>query len=267
MICVLGDAHLDVVVRLAGPLVEETDTPAATSVGVGGQGANVAAWVTALGGRSRLIAARGTDLGADLVSAELRRHGVDLVGPVLAGSTGVVVSLSDGGHRRSMLTDRGVGASLAAAQVKPDWVTGCEWLHVSAYAFASEPMRNAALAAVGAARAASARVSVDLASTALIESVGVAPFGAILAAVTPDAIFGNGAEAALLDGLLAADRLIIKLGAGGVRIGGTHFPALPTAPVDATGAGDAFAAGYLLGGAELGLAAAARAVAKMGAMP
>jgi sugar/nucleoside kinase (ribokinase family) len=37
--------------------------------------------------------------------------------------------------------------------------------------------------------------------------------------------------------------------------------------VDATGAGDAFAAGYLLGGVSLGLSAAARAVATMGAMP
>jgi sugar/nucleoside kinase (ribokinase family) len=267
MICVLGDAHLDVVVRLAGPLTEETDTPAATSVGVGGQGANVAAWVTALGGQSRLIAARGTDLGADLVSAELRRRGVELVGPVLPGTTGVVVSLSDCGQRRSMLTDRGVGAELAAAHITSEWLAGCEWLHVSAYALAREPMRGAAIAAVGAARAASARVSVDLASTAMIESLGVESFGALLTAVTPDAIFGNGAEAALLGGLLAADSLIVKLGAGGVRVGGTHFPALPTVPVDATGAGDAFAAGYLLGGVELGLAAAARAVAKMGAMP
>jgi sugar/nucleoside kinase (ribokinase family) len=37
--------------------------------------------------------------------------------------------------------------------------------------------------------------------------------------------------------------------------------------VDATGAGDAFAAGYLVGGVSMGLAAAAQAVAKMGAMP
>jgi ribokinase len=277
MICVLGDAHLDVVVRLVGPLSEgalseamlseETDTPAATSVGVGGQGANVAAWVAALGGRSRLIAARGTDLGADLVSAELARRGVELVGPVVPGSTGVVVSLSDGGRRRSMLTDRGVGATLAEAQIEPGWLAGCDWLHVSAYAFASEPMRGAALAAIREARARSARVSVDLASTAMIQSVGVAAFGGLLAAAAPDAVFGNGAEAALLDGSLAVGRLIVKLGAGGARVGGTHFPALPTVAVDATGAGDAFAAGYLVGGVEVGLAAAARAVAKMGTMP
>jgi ribokinase len=267
MICILGDAHLDVVVRLAGPFLEESDTSAATSVGVGGQGANVAAWVTALGGRSRLIAARGTDLAADLVSAELSRRGVELAGPVVPGRTGVVVSLSDGGHRRSMLTDRGVGTDLAAAHVTPGLLAGCDWLHVSAYAFAREPGRQAALAAVLAARTSSARVSVDLASTAVIESVGVAAFGALLATVQPDTIFGNGAEAALLDGLCAADEMIVKLGADGVRAGGTQFPALPTNPVDATGAGDAFAAGYLVGGVELGLAAAARAVAKMGAMP
>jgi sugar/nucleoside kinase (ribokinase family) len=60
---------------------------------------------------------------------------------------------------------------------------------------------------------------------------------------------------------------VVKLGARGVRAGGTVFPALPTRPVDSTGAGDAFAAGYLVGGIELGLQAAARAVATMGAMP
>src|SRR5262245_11198734 len=122
MICVLGDAHLDVIVRLAGPLAEDTDTPAATSVGVGGQAANVAAWVAALGGRSRLIAARGTDMGAQLVAADLAGRAVELVGPVLAGNTGVVVSLSDRGTRRSMLTDRGVATGLSADAIQPEWL-------------------------------------------------------------------------------------------------------------------------------------------------
>jgi adenosine kinase len=44
-------------------------------------------------------------------------------------------------------------------------------------------------------------------------------------------------------------------------------PAKPKAVVDPTGAGDAFAAGFLVGGVELGLATAARCVAKLGAMP
>jgi sugar/nucleoside kinase (ribokinase family) len=79
-------------------------------------------------------------------------------------------------------------------------------------------------------------------------------------------VFGTQAEAALVAGVLD-DRIVVKLGAGGVRTGGKHYPARPAVAVDSTGAGDAFAAGYLVGGVELGLQAAARAVAKMGAMP
>ena len=198
MICVLGDAHLDVVVRMSGPLTEETDTPAATCLGVGGQAANVAAWVTTLGGRSRLIAARGTDLGAEIVSAELARRGVELVGPIVPGNTGVVVSLSSGGRQRSMLTDRGVGAALAADAVRPDWLDGCEWLHLSGYALAREPVRTAAIAMAQAAIQRSVRLSIDLASTAMIESYGVASFRKLIVSIGPDVVFGTEAEAALL---------------------------------------------------------------------
>jgi sugar/nucleoside kinase (ribokinase family) len=266
VICVLGDAHLDVVVRLSGPLAEETDTPASSSLGTGGQAANVAAWVVALGGRSRLIAARGTDLAAALVAQELARRGVDLVGPVVDGTTGVVVSLSDGGGKRSMLTDRGVGTELAASALRADWLDGCTWLHLPAYSLTREPIRGAALAAADAAARRSARLSIDLSSTAELTAYGIGNFRELIAALRPDVVLGNQAEAALV-GDLPGTELIVKLGPGGVRAAGRHFPALPTRAADSTGAGDAFAAGYLVGGVALGLEAAARAVAKMGAMP
>jgi sugar/nucleoside kinase (ribokinase family) len=304
VICVLGDAHLDVVVRLRAPLAEETDTPATTALGVGGQAANVAAWVVALGGRSRLLAARGTDPAAGLVAGELRRRGVELAGPVIAGRTGVVVSLADG-TKRSMLTDRGVGPLLTADQVPDGWLDGCQWLHLPGYSLVSEPIRLAALAAahavsgraVPSASTASAstasastasastasastasagtgsgrpphrpRLSIDLSSTAALQAFGVGRFRRLLAGLRPDLVLGNEAEAALI-GDLPGTELVVKLGAGGVLAGGRRHPALPATVVDATGAGDAFAAGYLLGGVKLGLSAAARAVATMGAMP
>jgi ribokinase len=266
VICVLGDAHLDVVARVSWPLAEETDTPATTSLSVGGQAANVAAWVAALGGRSRLIAARATDLGARLVEAELDRRGVEFVGPVIAGRTGVVISLSDGGERRSMLTDRGVGPQLAPTEQVGDWLADCDWLHIPAYSLAREPVRSAALAAAATAASRGAGLSIDLSSTAMIEAYGPASFRELIATLQPDVVFGNEAEAALIGDVLP-DRLVVKLGADGVRAGGSHYAALPTVPVDSTGAGDAFAAGYLVGGIALGLQAAARAMAKMGAMP
>lgn len=270
MICVLGDAHIDVVVRLREPLAAETDTPVTTLLGAGGQAANVAAWVVALGGQSRLIAARGTDPAARLVTQELTSRGVDLVGPVIAGQTGVVVSLSGGGQR-SMLTDRGVGPRLPAAALADGWLDGCTWLHLPAYSLVSEPIRAAALAAARAAARRQARLSIDLSSTAALTTYGVGRFRQLIGALRPDVVLGNEAEAALVGDLPGTDlpgtELVVKLGPSGVRAAGVHFPALPAEVVDSTGAGDAFAAGYLVGGVSLGLQAAARAVAKMGAMP
>ena len=69
-----------------------------------------------------------------------------------------------------------------------------------------------------------------------------------------------------LDVVVSAE-VVVKLGERGVRVAGPTFPALATRAVDSTGAGDAFAAGYLVGGIGIGLRAAARAVATMGAMP
>jgi sugar/nucleoside kinase (ribokinase family) len=262
LICILGDAHLDVVVSPAGPVAEETDTPAHTWVGAGGQAANVAAWVSALGGQARLIAARGNDLAASLVASDLERHGVTINGPELDGRTGVVVSLSEHGSRRSMLTDRGVGPMLAADALRDDWFSGCDQLHLPAYSLVREPISGAALAA--AARV--PRLSIDLSSTAVLQEYGPERFRALLGRLRPAIVFGTEAEAALI-GDLPGSSLVVKLGARGARAAGAEYPALPTHAVDSTGAGDAFAAGYLVGGVSLGLAAAARAVAKMGAMP
>jgi sugar/nucleoside kinase (ribokinase family) len=266
VICVLGDAHLDVVVRPLRPMAPDTDTPARTVAGPGGQAANVAAWVAALGGRSRLIFARGTDLAADLVAADLARRGVELAGPVIEGRTGVVVSLSDGGATRSMLTDRGVGPSFPPAQLRPEWLAECSWLHLPAYSLVTDPISAAAQAAVAAAAARRARLSIDLSSTAALAEYGAARFASLLAGLRPDVVFGTEAEMAMI-GDLPGPELVVKLGARGVRAGGRPYPAAPTDAVDSTGAGDAFAAGYLLGGVELGLTAAARAVATMGGMP
>ncbi|HKB31669.1 MAG TPA: carbohydrate kinase family protein [Streptosporangiaceae bacterium] len=262
VIGVVGDLNLDVVVCPSQPVAEETDTDARTWVGAGGQAANVAAWVVALGGRARLVAARAADPAGLLVAAELARRGVDLAGPVVAGRTGVVVSLSDHGRTRSMLTDRGVGPRLDAAALQAGWFDGCTWLHLPAYSLVSAPIRAAALAAAGYVP----RLSVDLSSTAALRGYGVERFRDLLGRLRPRVVFGNEAEADLVKDVPGAD-LVVKLGARGVRAGGAVYPALPTRAVDSTGAGDAFAAGYLLGGVGLGLRAAARAVARMGAMP
>ena len=262
MLCSLGDALLDVVVVTRPELAHDTDTPATTMVAAGGQAANVAAWTVALGGAARVVATFASDLAGSLVAADLRRRGVDVAGPVTGGRTGVVVSLSDGGHGRSMITDRGVSPLLSAGDLREEWFAGCDRLHLPLYSLVDAPIRAAALAAARRVP----RVSVDLSSLSVLEEIGAAEVNRVLGLLAPDVILGNEPETRLAAAPRAAT-VIVKLGPGGVRLNGRHWAAHPARPVDSTGAGDAFAAGFLLGGVEMGLAAAARAVSQLGAMP
>ena len=84
-------------------------------------------------------------------------------------------------------------------------------------------------------------------------------------AIAPAIVFAGELERDTF-GALETD-WIVKRGALGVLVDGREHAAAATEVVDTTGAGDAFAAGYLVGGVELGLDAAARCCAKLGAMP
>jgi sugar/nucleoside kinase (ribokinase family) len=109
-------------------------------VGAGGQAANVAAWIVALGGSASLV-------GRHLIRQELRRHGVILHSPPAApstepssglgreGRTGTVVSVATPDGRRTMLTDRGVTADLRLDELDPAWFEGCGW-HLPAHSLA-----------------------------------------------------------------------------------------------------------------------------------
>ena len=83
--------------------------------------------------------------------------------------------------------------------------------------------------------------------------------------LAPDLVFATEREQEAV-GPLAA-RWVLKRGARGLRVDDHDHPAVDVEVVDTTGAGDALAAGFLVGGAELGTATAARCCAQMGAMP
>ncbi len=266
LVCTLGDLTLDVVVRLAGPIAAGGDADAEIRVGPGGQAANVAAWAASLGARARFIGRTGADDAGGLVRAKLAAYGVELVGPI-EGRNGTICSLVSTGGERSMAADRATARELRADEIEPAWLVDCDHLHVSGYALMLEPVRSAALRAAELARAAGARISVDLASWSAIRDSGVAAFGEAVRALEPEVVLANEDEERVVGRIVDAV-WILKRGARGCSFDGDERDALPVERiVDSTGAGDALAAGWIVGGPDLALEAAARCVQQLGAMP
>ena len=257
LIVTLGDLLLDVIVRLDEPLAP------------GGQAANVSAWAAALGARARCVARRGDDPAGTWVAAELVARGVELLGPV-SGTTGVVVSIVTPDGERAMASDRGTATLLAPHDLDAAWFA-CDCLHISGYALLASPVDAAAARAAELARSAGARISLDVSAWTRIRRHGAARFAEQVEALAPDVVFGTEAEWDEL-GVGVGETRVIKRGAAGFDV--AHREAAPercqaqvTSVVDTTGAGDALAAGFLVGGTALALEAAARCVAKVGAMP
>jgi ribokinase len=276
LVCTLGDLLLDVVVRLGAPLEAGSDAPAETTLSPGGQAANVAAWAVALGARGRLVCRRGGDGAAQLAEEGIAALGVEIVGPRSDGEGGVVVSLVDPHGDRTMASDRGVAPGLELADIDPAWLAGAEALHLSGYSLLREPIAGAARHAASLARSAGTRVSVDLAAAPLITTYGASRFRGELRELAPDVVFATVGEEEALGGPLPRTIWVRKRGPGGCEV--LHdgerlaLPIVPGAVIDSTGAGDALAAGFLVGGEvepalRNGLAAAARCVATVGAMP
>ena len=263
----LGDLVLDVVVRTGSDVARGADTPARITLSPGGQGANVAAWAAALDASACWLGKRAADPAGRLAAGALAALGVELAGPVEPTGNGVVVSLVDWGGERSMFPDRGVATTLEPEELRPEWLA-CDHLHVSGYALLAEPVWEAAARAIGLARAAGARVSIDLASWSAIRDVGAERFRARVEGLRPDVVFANEDEDRIFGGPVPGIAWILKRGARGCSFDGDERAALDIAEVvDTTGAGDALAAGLILGGPDLALEAAARCVQRIGPMP
>ena len=232
----------------------------------------MASWVTVLRERARLVATRADDEAGRPARLLLERRGVYLAGPLVEGRTGVVVALVGPDGERTMATDRGVSRELRAEELEPAWSDGCEWLHLSGNSLLAEPIAEAALSAARLAHRRGARISVDLSSWSAIREHGPERFRARLEELARDVVFANEPEWEMVGGDYAlAETAVVKRGARGVEVRtveGTLAHAPPGGTVvDSTGAGDALAAGFLVGGLELGLEAAARCVAQLGAAP
>jgi sugar/nucleoside kinase (ribokinase family) len=281
---VVGDLMVDVVARPSGPLRTGSDTAAEVWLTGGGSAANTAAWVASRLRPVALVAAVGDDgLGVsarhDLAALGVRTEGVV---SVAGARTGTCVVLVDPTGERTMLPDRGANDDLDVGAVL-DAMRGeaVGWLHLSGYTVLHDGSRVAGVAALAAARERGIPTSVDPSSAGPILDLGAEVLADLLRPV--DVLFANEEEVAALGGeaaaLSIASAVVVKRGAAGATwIDGTRridVAAVPVDVVDTTGAGDAFAAGFLTSwdGVDVetalagGAAVAAEAVSRPGARP
>ena len=271
LVACLGDVLLDVIVETDGDLLQDDDTPARITFAAGGQAANVATWVVALGGRARVFGPRADTGPGHLVESALARRGVEAWGAT-TGRTGAVVSLLSPGAR-SMASDPGDLGWLDEVRSGP-WLEGADWLFVSGYTLLRTPDPRRVVETAAVARAHGTRIALDLSSAAMVAEFGADRFSDLCRSMRPSVVFATDAEWATSPGGFGAGGstvLVLKHGRGGASfvIDGEVDDRAPVegTVVDVTGAGDALAAGYLVGGVDLAMRAAARCVAQRGAQP
>lgn len=257
MLCVIGDLVEDIVVWLPESLNYGADTPSRIVRTRGGSASNVAVFATTVARNetnqapsSRLIAQVGDDRLGDQLIGALRDAGVDPC-VVRGGRTGSIVVIVSPDGERTMLTDRAASTQLQQAPEK--WFESVSLLHVPAYSLFSEPLATATRSCIATAHEKNIPVSIDASSASLIKEFGVNKFRELIHQLRPKIFFCNTDEAEVLNLTtqpLDLDIVVIKAGARPTTlIENKVVKTVEVEPVgeiiDTTGAGDAFAAGFL----------------------
>ncbi len=253
MLCTIGDLVEDVVVWLNTELNIGSDTESVVRRTRGGSAANVSMFAALTGTPSRFIGQVGHDrLGSHLCEV-LRDSGVD-VQVISDGRTGSIVVLVQPNGQRSFLTDRGVASHLA--HFDATFMNDVSILHVPTYSLTDEPLAATCVQYINAARATGALISIDASSSSVLKQYGTDRYRTLIQSLSPDVFLCNEDEAAVLGlganlPMAGAVLTVIKQGplpVIAVQHNGTttEVAVTPVANiVDTTGAGDAFAAGFL----------------------
>jgi sugar/nucleoside kinase (ribokinase family) len=260
-VLVVGDVMVDVIASMSAPLARNSDTPSRITTSGGGSGANVAAWLASLGVHTTFVGCVGDDALGRAGLAALSDAGVDVsrlaVDETRATGTCIVLVEADG--QRSMLPDPGANDSLVPGDLIGSLFRPGRHMHLSGYTLLREGSRDAGLIAVTRALEVGMTVSVDPSSAALLDDVGAPAFlqwtqGVSLLLPNVDEALALSAASnvtqAATDLASSYGEVVVTLGERGALWQNGFITA--TAPaertaevVDTTGAGDAFAAGFL----------------------
>jgi len=257
-IVVLGDLNLDIHAHLPGTLIPGDEIRDAITVRPGGSAGTFARSAARLGAAVTFIGAVGEDLVGDLLESSLVQVGVTTSLRRTAMASGAVLAIQKE-NERSMVCSRGANDGLTEDWVSETLPRESDHLHVSGYSLLSDAQRGAAIRAFAIADDFAMTISIDPPPASLIRAFGVERFLDLL----PDGVwlFPNRSEGQLLSGRLDACEVVDVLsdrfpvgaltlstdGAIAWKEASRHLQqAEPLAPVDTTGAGDVYAASFVI---------------------
>ncbi len=310
-VCAVGNAIVDVLapcepafleaqglVPGSMQLVDEGQSAAlyeAMNAGVeasGGSAGNTVAGVGSFGGRAAYLGKVADDTLGGVFAHDIRAAGVHFDTPALSGDAGTgrcLINVTPDGQR-TMCTFLGAANQLTVADIDAAVIGDSAIVYLEGYLFDPAPARAAFEAAAKAAHAAGRKVAITLSDSFVVGRWRAELLDFITASA--DIVLANEAELTALfetdDFDAACDQLaaIVEMAAvtrgpdGSVIVCGDQRVAVAAFPVDkvvdTTGAGDQYAAGFLLGLARglplaaagaLGSLAAAEVIAHWGPRP
>jgi adenosine kinase len=259
----------------------------------GGSAANTTVGVASLGGRAAFIGKVKADVLGRVFTHDIRAVGVSFATPAAAQgpSTGRCLILVTPDGERTMNTYLGAAQQLAPADIDPDVVASSATTYLEGYLWDPGEAKLGFLKAARIAHNAHRRVALTLSDAFCVERWRQ-EFLDLIRRGTVDLTFANEAEIKTLYQTADFDHAVTCLrehAALAVVTRGEHgcvvvtperVEAVPAFPIDrladATGAGDLFAAGFLVGlsrgvdyatAARLGALAAAEIIQHLGARP
>ena len=244
--------HVD---RETGNRIWEKLKPLGADLVAGGSAANTINGAATFGMESGFIGKVGDDDLGSLFKSNQEKDGIRSI--LLKGDnpTGrAMVLITPPNAERTFAVYLGAALELVPDDLHPEWFEGWDYFHIEGYLVQNHATVRRA---IELAKAAGCRISIDLASYNVVEAN--LEFLHEIVEEYVDIVFANETEAEAFTGLpprealdsiaRICDTAIVKIGKDGsmVRRGEElHFiKARPAAAIDATGAGDLYAAGFL----------------------
>lgn len=229
----------------------------------GGSCANTVATVGLLGGRAIFCGQVGDDqmgrMYGDALTKACGQHALLTTKAQATGKCLSIISKSDA--ERTMITDLGAAISLAEIGPFQQLLQGSKIGHFEGYMLIDPTSREMVVGAMRLAHQHGGRVSLDVSDPHVVQSITEELREIVRAHV--DVVFLNAEEARALTGQdpdqavhtvadgLGVQTVVVKRGGQGslVRHGGDLYviPARSVKAIDTTGAGDAYAGGFLFG--------------------